>query len=240
MHSLAVLTHSRTLLLFILVFPVEFLAASIESHGSLDEERLAEAFDRLDSDDSGIITVANLKEFLGEDLPEAYLEKVIDEANITHDHTISYEEFLELWDHGAGEMMETTKQNVGSRRVSRAPSFNSEESSDDFSEKSDSVYSMSSSGELQTGSFFFNKNKELSIRNEDAINVESMSASTVDKVLQQHGILPSAESRRLDGIKQQQHQQQLPSMDEILNKKLLVVAREEEENGGSERKTADI
>jgi len=219
------------------------LAASIEAHGSLDEERLAEAFDRLDSDDSGIITVKNLKEFLGEDLPEAYLEKVIDEANITHDHTISYEEFLELWDHGAGEMMETTKQNVGSRRVSRAPSFNSQESSDDLSfapEQSDSFYSMSSSGELKTGSYFFNKNKEMSIRNEDAINVESMSASTVDKVLQQHGILPSAESRRLDGIKQQQHQQQLPSMDEILNKKLLAVAREEEENGGSERKTADI
>ena len=34
----------------------EFLAATIEVHGAIDEERLAEAFDRLDCDDSGYIS----------------------------------------------------------------------------------------------------------------------------------------------------------------------------------------
>lgn len=34
----------------------EFLAATIEAHGTIDENRLAEAFDRLDSDDSGYIS----------------------------------------------------------------------------------------------------------------------------------------------------------------------------------------
>lgn len=29
----------------------EFLAATIEAHGAIDEERLAEAFDRIDCDD---------------------------------------------------------------------------------------------------------------------------------------------------------------------------------------------
>jgi calcium-dependent protein kinase len=41
----------------------EFLAATIESHGIIDEERLAEAFDRLDCDDSGFISAGkNMQE----------------------------------------------------------------------------------------------------------------------------------------------------------------------------------
>ena len=31
----------------------EFLAATLEAHGNIEEERVAAAFDRLDSDDSG-------------------------------------------------------------------------------------------------------------------------------------------------------------------------------------------
>jgi calcium-dependent protein kinase len=34
---------------------IEFVAATIEAHGTIDEERLAEAFDRIDSDDSDIL-----------------------------------------------------------------------------------------------------------------------------------------------------------------------------------------
>lgn len=34
----------------------EFLAATMETRGVIVEERLAEAFDRLDSDDSGYIS----------------------------------------------------------------------------------------------------------------------------------------------------------------------------------------
>lgn len=40
---------------------IEFLAATLEALGSIDEDRLAEAFDRIDSDDSGYITVENRK-----------------------------------------------------------------------------------------------------------------------------------------------------------------------------------
>ena len=38
----------------------EFLAATIEVHGAIDEERLAEAFDRIDCDDSGYISFGKL------------------------------------------------------------------------------------------------------------------------------------------------------------------------------------
>ena len=42
----------------------EFLAATIECQGQLREEALAEAFDRLDSDNTGFISRANLKSIL--------------------------------------------------------------------------------------------------------------------------------------------------------------------------------
>jgi hypothetical protein len=34
----------------------DFLAATIEAHGHIEEDRIAEAFDRLDSDDNGYST----------------------------------------------------------------------------------------------------------------------------------------------------------------------------------------
>jgi Ca2+-binding EF-hand superfamily protein len=38
---------------------IEFLAATLEAVGSIDEERLAEAFDRIDCDDTGYISIEN-------------------------------------------------------------------------------------------------------------------------------------------------------------------------------------
>jgi calcium-dependent protein kinase len=44
-----------------LVHYTEFLAATIEAHGAIAEDRIAEAFDRIDSDDTGYITMENRK-----------------------------------------------------------------------------------------------------------------------------------------------------------------------------------
>jgi hypothetical protein len=64
-----------------------------------------------------------LKDFLGDDLADAYLENVIAEA---HDHAtttaITYDEFLGLWDMNADEQIKTAKIVVGSRRVKHAAS----------------------------------------------------------------------------------------------------------------------
>lgn len=46
----------------------EFIAATVEARGLIAEDRIAEAFDRLDSDDSGYISKSNLKQFLGDDV----------------------------------------------------------------------------------------------------------------------------------------------------------------------------
>jgi EF-hand domain pair len=76
----------------------EFLAATIEAQGAISEERLAEAFDRLDSDDSGYISVQNLSEMLGKEYPKAEIEAIIKEAASDNDGQISYAEFLALWE----------------------------------------------------------------------------------------------------------------------------------------------
>ena len=73
------------------------MASTIEAKGAIDERRLAEAFDRLDSDDSGYITVENLRGILGEEFPQSEIDQIIAESDLTHDGRISYFEFLAQW-----------------------------------------------------------------------------------------------------------------------------------------------
>merc|ERR1712161_181205 len=60
----------------------EFLAATIgdAQTGLISEERLAEAFDRFDTDDSGTISIDNLAEILGTDMPRSEIQDIIDDA----------------------------------------------------------------------------------------------------------------------------------------------------------------
>jgi hypothetical protein len=74
------------------------LAATIEAQGAISEERLAEAFDRIDSDDSGYISAENLAEMLGSDFPKEEIDAIIQEADLTKDNQVSYAEFLALWE----------------------------------------------------------------------------------------------------------------------------------------------
>jgi len=94
----------------------EFLAATIESTGLVTEERVAEAFDRLDSDDSGFISFQNLREILGNDVPKEYIDQVIDEADQKQDHRISYDDFLAIWD---GELEERKLEKISGINANR-------------------------------------------------------------------------------------------------------------------------
>ena len=72
----------------------EFLAATLEAHGRIEEARLADAFDQIDSDDSGFISREDLVKILGETAgSDEYIESLIKEADINHDGQISYDEF---------------------------------------------------------------------------------------------------------------------------------------------------
>lgn len=142
---------------------IEFLAATIESHGSIDEERLAEAFDRLDCDDSGWITVANLKEFLGDDVPESYLDEVIDEADIEKDHRISYDEFIALWNEDDDQKYTQNRAAAYSRHSSKLSPFSSFDEDLTRSQRSNDSTDMSSVDGF-TGTAVFKERKHLSVR----------------------------------------------------------------------------
>ena len=63
----------------------EFVAATLEARGAIEEERLAEAFDRLDSDDSGYISFENLRSLLGSEWNQERIENLIREADTNRD-----------------------------------------------------------------------------------------------------------------------------------------------------------
>jgi len=75
----------------------EFLAAAMETQGTIEEYRLAEAFDMMDSDDTGYISREDLRKLLGEHTDEAYIDQLISEADFKKDGKISYEEFLQVF-----------------------------------------------------------------------------------------------------------------------------------------------
>lgn len=148
----------------------EFLAATMESLGSIDEERIAEAFDRIDCDDTGYITVENLRDFLGDDIPTSYLEQIIDECDLVRDKRISYEEFLEMWNGETDSKLAQAKEKVQAKRLAHFGSRQSSVSDDGAvtdSERENRTPSVVSSdgSDLGNGSVFFQKQKrEMSIR----------------------------------------------------------------------------
>lgn len=72
----------------------EFLAATLEVHGHIEEDRVAEAFDRLDADDTGYISRDNLRTILGRDFTPARVDKLLKEADFDGDGKISFPEFM--------------------------------------------------------------------------------------------------------------------------------------------------
>jgi calcium-dependent protein kinase len=67
----------------------EFLAGTIESRGEIEDDRLAEAFDRLDEDQSGFITREDLIKCLGEDY-KTDADAIIKSADKNNDRKISF------------------------------------------------------------------------------------------------------------------------------------------------------
>ena len=88
----------------------EFLAATINL-AQQDEQQLRKAFDRLDCDGSGEISMENLKAMLGADMSDAELEEMLEEADIKKNGVIEYEEF--------GAAMSLARR----RAVSQSPAF---------------------------------------------------------------------------------------------------------------------
>ena len=70
----------------------EFLAAALETQGNIAEYRLAEAFDQMDSDDSGFISKSNIRSLLGEaGSDKKYIDHILAGADFSKNGQISYE-----------------------------------------------------------------------------------------------------------------------------------------------------
>jgi hypothetical protein len=83
---------------------------------------LAEAFDRLDSDDSGFISKENLREFLGDDLPQDEIDEIIREVDVNNDNKISYPEFLALWEDKNEEKRDSLMEDLRAHRATLSSS----------------------------------------------------------------------------------------------------------------------
>merc|ERR1719181_2288994 len=79
----------------------DFLAAMLTSRIAQNEAHIRAAFNRLDKDSSGYITLDNLKQVLGDSHNGEDVEKLLKEADFSGDGQISYEEFLMYLEGGA-------------------------------------------------------------------------------------------------------------------------------------------
>ncbi|CAB9509993.1 MAP kinase-activated protein kinase 2 (Fragment) [Seminavis robusta] len=71
----------------------EFLAATLETQGTIEEHRLSECFEEFDTDESGYISRDNLRVLLGKHSSEAFIDVLMQEAEATKDGRITYEQF---------------------------------------------------------------------------------------------------------------------------------------------------
>ena len=74
----------------------EFLAALAESQGLVTMDRLAEAFDRIDSEGKGYISHNDLKMVLGKDYDKETVNRMIEEADFKKNGQVDYEELMRL------------------------------------------------------------------------------------------------------------------------------------------------
>lgn len=75
----------------------EFLAATLEARGYLEEERIAEAFQSIDRDNSGFIDYDKLRVVLGDSCAEDRIGEIIRAADKNNDGMISYDEFFDVF-----------------------------------------------------------------------------------------------------------------------------------------------
>mmetsp|Transcript_29991 Transcript_29991/g.45695 ORF Transcript_29991/g.45695 Transcript_29991/m.45695 type:complete len:545 (+) Transcript_29991:128-1762(+) len=71
----------------------EFIAASLEAKGMIEEDRIAEAFDRMDADSSGFISPEDLARLLGNGYTEQEIKSIIAQVDENKDGKISFDEF---------------------------------------------------------------------------------------------------------------------------------------------------
>merc|ERR1712098_967190 len=102
----------------------EFLAAAMQSRLLQREGAMEEAFQRFDCDNSGFITVENLREVLGDEYNGEQVEDIIKAADFKKNGVIEYDEFVQAsrkestypWTRSSQEVTRTTACDPSARR----------------------------------------------------------------------------------------------------------------------------
>jgi calcium-dependent protein kinase len=100
----------------------DFIAAALDTRGRVETERIAEAFDRLDTDKKGAITKQNLRSALGENVSDHVLSEILEEVDAQEEGEVTYEKFMELF---------------GRKNAARIHSLSSHDDENDHDESSD-------------------------------------------------------------------------------------------------------
>lgn len=75
----------------------EFLAATLETQHYIEEANLRDAFDSIDSDESGYISKEDLYSILGNNCQESYIKQIIQEVDTDSDGLVSFEDVLKVF-----------------------------------------------------------------------------------------------------------------------------------------------
>jgi len=81
------------------IYYTDFLTALLDEQEYIDEDKLADAFDVLDCDDSGYISSENLRHFLDENYNDKEIDSILRDADLNQDGKVSFEDFLAMFDH---------------------------------------------------------------------------------------------------------------------------------------------
>merc|ERR1719262_1309923 len=73
----------------------EFLAASLQSRFLLQENVIREAFQKFDIDNTGYISVDNLRQVLGDEYNGTQIEEIIAQVDYKKNGVIDYDEFVQ-------------------------------------------------------------------------------------------------------------------------------------------------
>lgn len=93
-----------------LIYYTDFLSALLDEQEYIDEDKLADAFDVLDCDDSGFISSENLRHFLDENYNDDEINNILHEADLNQDGQVSFEDFLAMFDHERGARDEVRRK----------------------------------------------------------------------------------------------------------------------------------
>jgi EF-hand domain pair len=63
----------------------------------VSEDKIAEAFDRLDTDGTGYISKSDLRNVLGDTCSQSEIDAIVESGDTNKDGKISYKEFLEVF-----------------------------------------------------------------------------------------------------------------------------------------------